>query len=87
MQSLAQHLKLDRYGVFGGSGGGPYVLACAREIPPSTLSAVGLVCTAAPWEAGTRELKWYRPLLSTVATRTPGLLTKLLDSIIGLLTR
>ncbi|KAK8040747.1 hypothetical protein PG994_013754 [Apiospora phragmitis] len=85
MQSLANHLKLDRYGVFGGSGGGPYVLACAREIPSSKLSGVGVVCIAAPWEAGTRELQWYRHPVSAAATRTPGLLTKLLDSTLALL--
>jgi pimeloyl-ACP methyl ester carboxylesterase len=30
---VAGHLHIDRFGVVGASGGGPYVLACASEIP------------------------------------------------------
>jgi pimeloyl-ACP methyl ester carboxylesterase len=39
---LADALRLQRFAVLGVSGGGPYALACAAEIP-SRLSAVGIV--------------------------------------------
>src|SRR5262245_47793170 len=31
--ALADHLDVQRFGVIGASGGGPYVLACARVLP------------------------------------------------------
>ncbi|KAI0465999.1 alpha/beta hydrolase [Xylaria cf. heliscus] len=52
VRALATHLGLDRFAILGGSGGAPYALACARAFPAETLSAVGLLAPAAPWEAG-----------------------------------
>lgn len=49
VQYLARHLDVKRYGVLGGSGGGPYALACADAIPSDELASVGLLCSAAPW--------------------------------------
>lgn len=48
MRFLARHLEVGRYGVLGGSGGGPYALACADSIPSGELASVGLLCSAAP---------------------------------------
>jgi len=39
---LAESLGLERFAVLGVSGGGPYALACAAEIP-ARLTAVGIV--------------------------------------------
>lgn len=44
---LADRLQLDRFGVIGISGGGPYALACARFLP-ERLTAVGVVCGLGP---------------------------------------
>ncbi|KAI1748448.1 alpha/beta hydrolase [Xylaria castorea] len=52
VRALAAHLGLGRFAILGGSGGAPYALACARALPAETLSAVGLLAPAAPWEAG-----------------------------------
>lgn len=49
IRALADHLELDRFAILGGSGGGPYALACAKDIP-GRLSAVGLLASAGPWE-------------------------------------
>jgi len=48
IQALADHLELDKFAILGGSGGGPYALACAKDIP-GRLSAVGLFASAGPW--------------------------------------
>lgn len=42
--SLADHLKIARFSVLGGSGGGPYALACARFIPQDRLRGTTVVC-------------------------------------------
>jgi pimeloyl-ACP methyl ester carboxylesterase len=39
VEELADHLGLERYHVAGGSGGGPYALACAIASPQRVISA------------------------------------------------
>lgn len=39
---LAAEVEADRFGVIGLSGGGPYVLACAHEMPDRVVAAVVL---------------------------------------------
>ena len=46
---LANHLELGKFGLLGVSGGGPYAIVCAREIPPEKLGVVGLLAPATPW--------------------------------------
>jgi len=45
--SLADTLKIDRFAVFGYSGGGPYAAACAQKIP-QRLTAVGIAAGEGP---------------------------------------
>lgn len=45
--SLADALKIDRFAVFGYSGGGPYALACASKIP-QRLTTVGVAAGEGP---------------------------------------
>lgn len=61
LNELAAHLGWDCFHVFGVSGGGPYVLACAHAMP-ERLKSAAVVCGAPPLrEVGTRELLWtYR---------------------------
>ncbi|KAF4554794.1 Hypothetical protein D9617_3g018620 [Elsinoe fawcettii] len=44
VNSLADHLDIQTYGVLGVSGGGPYALACAANLPADRLKAVSIVC-------------------------------------------
>lgn len=52
VSQLAEHLKLDQYRVLGGSGGGPYAVACAYALPKERMRAVGIMGGAGPIEAG-----------------------------------
>jgi pimeloyl-ACP methyl ester carboxylesterase len=54
ISQLANHLDLDRFAIIGASGGGPYALACAKEMPAKRLSAVGLLASAGPWCTGVK---------------------------------
>lgn len=71
--ALAAALGLQRFAVLGYSGGGPYVLACARQIPERLLAA-GIVSGTGPYElpggppAGINS--FLHPLLA-VARTTP----------------
>ncbi|RYP76037.1 hypothetical protein DL769_003694 [Monosporascus sp. CRB-8-3] len=88
LRYLARHLDLKRYSVLGGSGGGPhactYILACDYAIPPDELSSVDLLCSAAPWEAGTRDVLWSARLGSMASTYCPSLTARLLDLLLGM---
>ncbi|RYP08066.1 hypothetical protein DL765_008922 [Monosporascus sp. GIB2] len=83
---LARHFDLKRYSVLGGSVGGPRtpVLACAYAIPPDELFSVGLLRSAAPWEAGNRDVLWSARLGSWASTYCPSLSTRLLDLVLGM---
>ncbi|KAF2664925.1 alpha/beta-hydrolase [Microthyrium microscopicum] len=52
VQLLTEHLKLDDYAVIGISGGGPSVLACAKELPPTKLKAAAVVVGLGPPDIG-----------------------------------
>ncbi|MCK5632088.1 alpha/beta hydrolase [Candidatus Bathyarchaeota archaeon] len=49
VQELAAHLQLTNYGVLGVSGGGPYALACAHQIPSSILTGCAIVSGSGPY--------------------------------------
>ncbi len=49
LQQLADHLRLDRFALFGVSAGGPYVAACAYRLP-DRLSRAAIVSGPAPFD-------------------------------------
>ena len=61
LRELADHLGWKQFHVFGVSGGGPYALVAARELPDRVLS-VSVICGAPPLRLlGTGDLFWpYR---------------------------
>ena len=84
IQYLAQHLGVNRFAVLGGSGGGPYALACAHTISPGILSAVGMISSAAPWESGTQDVLLSARLTSWAATHWPSGLCGLTDLLVNM---
>ncbi|MGH2914355.1 MAG: alpha/beta fold hydrolase [Solirubrobacteraceae bacterium] len=50
VEAIADHLGMDRFGVWGWSGGGPYALACAAMLPDRVVAAA-LIASVAPWGA------------------------------------
>ncbi len=75
--AVADHLHLDRFAVFGASGGGPYALACAYRIP-DRLTACGVACGIGPLDLGTAGMMRNYRLALFLALRFPWLLTPLL---------
>lgn len=80
-EELADHLGLARYHVAGGSGGGPYALACAIHSPRRVLSAT-LVCSGGPPEVmpPSREMNPGNRVAFLLARHAP-LILKLLFAI------
>ncbi|KAJ9634577.1 hypothetical protein H2199_008860 [Coniosporium tulheliwenetii] len=72
VQQLARHLGLDQYRVMGGSGGGPYALACAKVLPRETLRATGVVAGLGPREAGYAGMSLSGRLAWSLVAWAPG---------------
>lgn len=83
VSSLAKHLNLDRFAILGGSGGGPYAIACANAISKDTLSAVGVLAGAPHWAAGPHLMSRSSRMTAYMARRTPFLLNILLGMLVG----
>jgi pimeloyl-ACP methyl ester carboxylesterase len=75
IEALCDALGLDRVGIAGLSGGGPYALACAHETPErvAAVAVLGGVAPAVGDDAAPGGLSRYSRTLSLLArlTRTP----------------
>lgn len=75
ISALAEHLKIDQYHVFGQSGGGPYVVACAHLAPKDDLLNVSVVAGMGPPEVVTlQKAGWYTVAALWLHTHIPGIL-------------
>ena len=79
-------LALDRFACVGLSGGGPYTLACAHELPERVVVAGvlgGIGPTVGPEAAPgyTRALGYLGPLLRTFAEPGSWVVARILDSL------
>ncbi|ERF69657.1 hypothetical protein EPUS_03649 [Endocarpon pusillum Z07020] len=73
LRQLARHLNLRAYYVFGQSGGGPYALACAYALPKGEVKGVGVVAGMAPWEFGSKGMKWQNRVIFNALATVPRL--------------
>jgi pimeloyl-ACP methyl ester carboxylesterase len=76
---LAGHLQIDRFIAFGYSGGGPFALACAHQIP-NRLAAVGIVSGVGPYEIGSSGMHDNNRKKFNLAQRFPWLARLLLQA-------
>src|SRR5262249_54752932 len=74
--ALTEHLGIGRFAVMGASGGAPYALACAQQVPARLLSC-GIVSTIAPVALATN---WQNRVVVFLVQRTPWLFTRLLGT-------
>ena len=73
VEALATHLNLKRFAVLGGSGGGPYAVACAYSLPPEMLSSFN-VATSSPSTLYLSRSIIYNEHTTNTHTQTPCLL-------------
>ncbi|PSN73478.1 alpha/beta-hydrolase [Corynespora cassiicola Philippines] len=71
IRQLASHLGFSQFRVMGGSGGGPYALACAREIPEDMLKGTGILAGVAPPESSSKAISWTKWMAFAVNRWTP----------------
>ena len=69
-----EHVGVSKFAILGGSGGGPYALACARVMSPRSLEAVGVLAGAPPWWApgGRRQMLMRARVAAWLARWWPG---------------
>jgi pimeloyl-ACP methyl ester carboxylesterase len=76
VNALADSLKIERFSVFGNSGGGPYAAVCAAKIPERLHSAV---ITSGAWRMDSPEVSGNLPvpnrMIWILAKRAPFLLS------------
>lgn len=85
---LADQLELDRFAVVGLSGGGPYVLACAHELPDRVIAAAvlgGIGPMRGPEQAPshTRLLGPFAPILGLIAEPAGELVSMLVRPLVS----
>lgn len=83
IRQLADHLGIDRFAVLGGSGGGPFALACAytNKIPRDRLTAIGLLSSSGPWCAGTQDVPLPSRVVAHLVRSTPRLAVGLFGAV------
>jgi pimeloyl-ACP methyl ester carboxylesterase len=55
---LVNCLKLEKYSLIGGSGGGPYALACAYKLPQSNIHGCGVVSGLGPYKMSKKGMNF-----------------------------
>lgn len=85
VKEMARQLGIGRFAVLGLSGGGPYALACAKELDKEVLSAVGVACGSPYWlESGFEDMPWWSRIAYWFARYTPPLGVVVVEGMVGL---
>ena len=80
---LATHLKISQFYILAVSGGAPYALACAKQIPANKLLGVSIVSGMYPTEFGTAGMAVQTRVMLWAAPWIPSLASLLFDGIMG----
>lgn len=83
---LADHLDLPKFIALGYSGGGPFALACAAQIP-ERLAAIGIVSGVGPSEIGSEGMHDSNKKKFNLARRMPALSRLILTSVFSKMKR
>lgn len=76
---LADHLNIHQFRLLGVSGGGPYVLACAKTIPRSRLVGAAIVSGLYPVALGTQGMMFPSRVLLFLSSWMPSVVGRLAD--------
>ena len=74
VKEFTDHMGFKRVTIVGGSGGGPYALACSYALPQEMLSAVGLFASGGPYDKSWEGIPMRSRLGRLAAIYTPGVL-------------
>jgi pimeloyl-ACP methyl ester carboxylesterase len=78
--ALLNHLRIPQFYVLGDSGGSPYALACAKEIPQERLLGISVVSGIYPLSLGMQGMSFGVQALMVAGTWLPSsVMAKLLD--------
>ena len=86
ISALAKHLGYKNgYRAIGGSGGGPYALACAKVLPKSELTSVGVLAGIGPMDTGegTKGMRLGTKLYINSVKYYPGVCAWLVKKFMG----
>jgi len=78
---VADALGLDRFGVLGSSGGGPYALVCAHALP-GRVTRAGVISSVGPYDApgATDGMRWQNRVGFQLSARFPPLARLVMSS-------
>jgi len=71
VMEIAAHLGLEKYGVLGVSGGGPYALACAYKTPSERMTGCAVVSGSGPYYLTQEGLGKGERYMLTIANNVP----------------
>lgn len=84
VMALADDLGVNRFAVFGVSGGGPYVLACVRRVPAARLAGAIVISGLWPASLGLGGMMLSNRVLFNLAPWVPtALVGRLFDAAMG----
>ncbi|KAI3322652.1 alpha/beta-hydrolase [Xylariaceae sp. AK1471] len=83
LSTLAEHLNADAFAVLGISGGAPYALACAHDLPRTRCVGVGIACGLYPAKLGLSGMLLTTRVILAIAQWSTWIVAKMMESSIG----